>query len=104
MHPKRFPDSKEFGVLVEQRRLAKHLDRKQLAEVMGVSANHIHQIERHGVVPSGINLPNIIRILEITPEEFVSSIGWWNGVDMVPPNKATRLAQLVTDLVREASA
>lgn len=72
-----------IGEKIKQFRKKKDLSIAQVAEMVGLSDKHLGRIESGSYVPNSINLFKIMKVLEISPQEF--------GIDIESPQSAERI-------------
>ena len=64
----------KFGQLVKQARKEKNMTLKELADLVGMSANEISSIEKGKRVPRVTNISRIAKALEISYEKLLETL------------------------------
>lgn len=64
----------KFGQLVKQARKEKKMTLKELADLVGMSANEIASIEKGKRVPRVTNISRIAKALEISYEKLLETL------------------------------
>jgi transcriptional regulator with XRE-family HTH domain len=101
-------NSKDFGRIIKQQRIAAGLTLRKLSDVSGVSSSHLGRIERGERFPSAYILQRIAKPLGFDESELFALAGYLSNslsaeADMTVVDTAQRLDPLVARMLAQES-
>jgi transcriptional regulator with XRE-family HTH domain len=99
-------NSKDFGMIIKQQRIAAGLTLRKLSDMSGVSSSHLGRIERGERFPSAYILQRIAKPLGFDESELFALAGYLSPslsaeADMTVVDTARRLDPLVARMLTQ---